>query len=449
MFRLARRHTSIMAKRVYRKKGPFVYKSYSKKPKHKWVAWRRRKEKLFKLCGLGAILISSLFLGVLLFSIISKGSSAFVKSQVLLPIEFSAEVLDPANTYDPDAIAKSDYLKIIRDSLTNIFPEAQSRTQMRELQGLISREAPHKLRNLVTSDISLIGTIQEVWLPVSSDVDIVSKSHLYELPEKRGRISDEQAKWIAELVAQGRMRRIFNQTFFSSGDSREPEQAGVMGSIIGSFFTIIVCIAAAFPLGVATAIYLEEFAPKNWFTDLIEININNLAAVPSIIFGLLGLSVYLNFLHLPRSSSLVGGLVLALLVLPVIVIATRNAIRAVPKSIRFAAAALGATPTQVAFHHTFIYALPGIMTGVILSIARALGETAPLLMIGMVAFVADVPGTFTDPATTLPVQVFLWANNPETGFIEKTSAAIIVLLAFLVIVNALAIYVRRRFEIKW
>jgi phosphate transport system permease protein len=195
--------------------------------------------------------------------------------------------------------------------------------------------------------------------------------------------------------------------------------------------------------------YLEEFAKENWLTDLVEININNLAAVPSIVFGLLGLSIYLNFFDLPRSSSLVGGLVLALLVLPIIVIATRNAIRAVPKSIRYAAAALGATPVQVAFHHTFIYALPGIMTGVILSIARALGETAPLLMIGMVAFVADTPSSLTDPATTLPVQVFLWSNNPETGFVEKTAAAIIVLLTFLVSINALAIYIRRRFEIKW
>ncbi|NCC21902.1 MAG: phosphate ABC transporter permease PstA [Alphaproteobacteria bacterium] len=448
MFRLGRQ-ARVAAKRVYRKKSPFVYKSYSKKAKHRWVARRRRREKHFRLRGLIAVLISAFFLAGLFWSIVSKGYTAFVKTQILLPVEFAADILDPQGIAEAALLAKGDYARILRDSLQEVFPEVTSRGQMRELQALVSREAPHKLRNRVLEDPSIIGTAQDIWLPVSSDVDIVFKSRLYQLPEKRGRISEEQAAWITELAAQGRLRLIFNTTFFKSGDSREPEQAGVSGAIVGSFFTILVCIALAFPLGVATAMYLEEFAPQNWFTDLIEININNLAAVPSIIFGLLGLSVYLNFFDLPRSSSLVGGLVLALLVLPVIVIATRNAIRAVPKSIRFAAAALGATPTQVAFHHTFIYALPGIMTGVILSIARALGETAPLLMIGMVAFVADIPGSLTDPATTLPVQVFLWANSPETGFVEKTAAAIMVLLAFLVLVNALAIYVRRRFEIQW
>ena len=425
----------------YPKRSPVVYKAWSSKSKHKWLPRRRRQEKLFQLKGLIAILISSIFLIGLFWSIITNGYQAFVKTYVLLPIEFSEEIAGDQGS--------GDHMQIVRNALIEIFPEANSRSQIRSLQGLISRETPHILRKMIENDPSIIGQRQFLWLPVSSDVDILYKSHLYDLAERRGRMNDEQAAWITSLAAQKLLKRSFNSSFFTGGDSREPEQAGILGSMIGSFFTIFVCIAFAFPLGVATAMYLEEFAPENWFTDLIEININNLAAVPSIVFGLLGLSIYLNFFELPRSSSLVGGLVLALLVLPVIVIATRNAIRAVPKSIRYAAAALGATPIQVAFHHTFIYALPGIMTGVILSIARALGETAPLLMIGMVAFVADVPKAITDPATTLPVQVFLWSNNPETGFIEKTAAAIIVLLVFLVSINALAIYIRRRFEIKW
>ena len=295
----------------------------------------------------------------------------------------------------------------------------------------------------------MIGNIEEIWLPASSTVSVFYKQRLHEQSKRGGRVIPAEAAWITELAREGRMRLKINLPFFTRGDSREAERAGVLASTVGSFMTILVCIAMAFPLGVATAIYLEEFARKSWFTDFIEININNLAAVPSIIFGLLGLSIYLNLFGLPRSSSLVGGMVLALLILPVIVIATRNALQAVPPSIRYAAAALGATPTQVVFHHTFIYALPGIMTGVILSIARAFGETAPLLMIGMVAFIADVPKTFVDPASSLPVQVYLWANNPELGFVEKTAAAIMVLLSFMVLINLLAVYIRQRFEIKW
>ncbi len=432
------RRARIMMERVKRKKNPLIYKSWSKKRKHKWLARRQRQERRFRRRGFIAVLVSMLFLGALLVSIIMKGYTAFLKTRILLPVEFTAQ-----------AIEQDDYGLLIRNALQQIFPEAADPGKIRDLQALVSRMAVHRLRDMVKLDPALTGQKQEIWLPASSDVDILFKSRLYDLPDKRGRMSDEQAEWITDLAARDMLKLTFNTEFFTGADSREPEQAGVLGAVMGSFFTILVCIAFAFPLGVATAIYLEEFAPKNWLTDLVEININNLAAVPSIIFGLLGLSIYLNFFELPRSSSLVGGLVLAILILPVIVIATRNAVRAVPDSIRYAAAALGATPVQVAFHHTFIYALPGMMTGVILGIARALGETAPLLMIGMVAFITDIPQDLTDPAVTLPVQVFLWANNPETGFVEKTSAAIIVLLVFLVSINALAIYIRRRFEIKW
>ena len=329
------------------------------------------------------------------------------------------------------------------------FPDAEGRKEKRALFALVSRNTPHILKELVEKNPKLKGAKAEIWLPAASAVSIFYKQHLSEQSKRGGKIIPVQAAWVTEMARAGQMRLRFNRTFFKNGDSREAERAGVLVSTIGSFMTILVCIAMAFPLGVATAIYLEEFAPKNWFTDFIEININNLAAVPSIIFGLLGLSIYLNFFGLPRSSSLVGGMVLALLILPVIVIATRNALQAVPPSIRYAAAALGATQTQVVFHHTFIYALPGIMTGVILSVARAFGETAPLLMVGMVAFVADPPRTFVDPATTLPVQVYLWANNPELGFVEKTAAAIIVLLVLMALINLLAIHIRHRYEIKW
>ena len=451
MLEQAERHARIAIKRVQKKKNPFIFKSYSKKPKHVWLAKRHARERRFRFYGLMSIFISSLFLAGLGWSIFSNGLPAFTQTQIFLPVTFSADLLDPENTKDPEILRRGNYRQVLRDALHEIFPDVSERREKRSLYGMVSKSARYKLRNMVLDDPALVGQTIHLWLPASSDIDIFFKGQrkARAFDDSRYRINESQFSWIKVLTKKSLIRRSFNVSFFTNGDSRAPEQAGILGSAIGSFFTILVCILCAFPLGVATALYLEEFAPKNWFTDFIEININNLAAVPSIIFGLLGLSIYLNLFGLPRSSSFVGGLVLALLVLPVIVIATRNALRSVPKSIRFAAAAMGATPVQVAFHHTFLYALPGIMTGVILSIARALGETAPLLMIGMVAFVADIPKSMTDPATSLPVQVYLWSNNPEIGFVEKTSAAIIVLLFFLVLMNAAAIYIRRRFEIKW
>ena len=438
MIKLFERHTRIAVGRVKRKKSPFIYKAYSKKPKHKWLRKRNAQERRFKRTGLFCILIAFFFLISLIWNIFSNGYSAFTEAQINLPVEFNAELIE-----------QDSYRKIVQNALLELFPTVEDRKEKRELFSLVSRSAPHILKNIVEENPEAIGKKAMVWIPASSAVSLFYKQHLYEQAKRSGKISEAQTAWVTGLTRAQKMRLKFNAAFFKNGDSREAEQAGVLASTIGSFMTILVCIAMALPLGVATAIYLEEFARKSWFTDFIEININNLAAVPSIIFGLLGLSIYLNLFGLPRSSSLVGGMVLALLVLPVIVIATRNALQAVPPSIRYAAAALGATPTQVVFHHTLIYALPGIMTGVILSIARAFGESAPLLMIGMVAFIADVPKTLTDPATTLPVQVYLWANNPELGFVEKTAAAIMVLLTFMVLINLLAIYIRRRFEIKW
>ncbi|MCK5284929.1 MAG: phosphate ABC transporter permease PstA [Alphaproteobacteria bacterium] len=423
---------------VKKKKAPFTYKAYSKKPKHKWLKKRNAQERRFKRAGFIAILIAFLFLASLVWNVFSNGYSAFTEAQIRLPITFQA-----------DLVEERAYRKIVQNSLLEIFPNVKDRKEKRALFSLASRNAPHLLKELIETNPELIGNKEYIWIPTSSAVSIFYKQRLYEQAKRGGKITPSQTSWITELARSKNMQLKFNTAFFKNGDSREAEQAGVRASTIGSFLTILVCIAMAFPLGVATAVYLEEFAPKNWFTDFIEININNLAAVPAIIFGLLGLSIYLNMFGLPRSSSLVGGMILALLILPVIVIATRNALQAVPPSIRNAAAALGATPTQVVFHHTLIYALPGIMTGVILSISRAFGETAPLLMIGMVAFIADVPKTLTDPATTLPVQVYLWANNPELGFVEKTAAAIMILLIFMILINLLAIYIRRRFEIKW
>lgn len=438
MNNLFERHASIAGKRMKKKKSPFIHKAYSKKPKHRFLRQRKTKELIFQRMGLGAIIIAALFLVSLLWNVISNGATAFYEAQIHLPVTLDQELVD-----------QESYRKMILNSLLEQFPEAQSREEKRDLLTLMSRNAPYALKDFVQANPDKIGSKHEVWLATSSAVSVFMKHRLYKQVDRGGKVNARQAKWIMEMAHSGQLRLKFNAAFFTKGDSREAEDAGVLASTIGSFLTILVCILIALPLGIATALYLEEFAPKNWFTDIIEININNLAAVPSIIFGLLGLSVYLGIFGLPRSSSLVGGMVLALLILPVIVIATRNALRAVPSSVRFAAMALGATPVQVAFHHTFIYALPGIMTGIIISIARALGETAPLLMIGMVAFIVDVPHSFVDPATTLPVQVYLWANNPELGFVEKTAAAIMVLLGFMIIINLAAVYVRKKFEIKW
>jgi phosphate transport system permease protein len=271
----------------------------------------------------------------------------------------------------------------------------------------------------------------------------------YVTAEANRKISDREIAWLERLKEQGFIQRVVNWSFFTAGDSREPELAGIRGALVGSALTLLVTLTICLPLGVAAAIYLEEFAPKNRVTELIEVNINNLAAVPSIVFGLLGLAIFLNFFNLPRSAPVVGGLVLALLVLPTIIIASRAALKAVPPSIKEAALGVGASRQQAVFHHVLPLAMPGIMTGTIIGMAHALGETAPLLMIGMVAFIVEVPGSFTDAATVLPVQIFLWSDLPELAFRSKTAAAIIVLLAFLFAMNGVAIYLRGKFERRW
>ncbi len=314
----------------------------------------------------------------------------------------------------------------------------------------MSTGAAYKLKDMVTANPKIIGTRQKVWVPAASDVDMFMKNKTDRTAtQENRRLQDNQLTWLDSLQNQGKLVKQFNTTFFTAGDSREPEMAGILGGVKGTFLTLLITLTLAFPIGVAAAIYLEEFAPQNHWTDLIEVNINNLAAVPSIIFGLLGLAVFINFFGLPRSTPIVGGLVLALMALPTIIIAGRASLKSVPPSIREAALGIGASKMQTVTHHVLPLAMPGMLTGAIIGMAHALGETAPLLMIGMVAFIVDIPGAISDPAAVLPVQIYLWADSPERGFTEKTSAAIMVLLAFLMTMNSLAIYLRKRFEIKW
>lgn len=416
----------------------------------KRLARRHRADQRFRLYGIGAIVISVLFLGSLLFTIISDAYSAFWQTNIQVPVHFDQAMLDPQETKDPATIAKADFNPLVREGLKQLFPDVSGRAQVFQLYMLVSKGAAYTLRDMIVLHPEYLGTTQNIWLTASSDVDMFMKGRISrKTPSYVRRIKDAQIIWLDKLKADGAMKFVFNTTFFTAADSREPELAGIRGSFTGSILTVFVCILLAFPLGVLTAVYLEEFAPKNRLTELIEVNINNLAAVPSIVFGLLGLAVYLSFFGLPRSAPLVGGLTLALMVLPTIVITTRLALRAVPPSIRDGARAMGASPLQVVSHHILPLSIPGMMTGAILSIARALGETAPLLMIGMVAFIADIPKGFLDPATVLPVQIYLWADSPELAFVERTSAAILMLLLLLIGLNACAVFVRRKYERRW
>jgi phosphate transport system permease protein len=405
---------------------------------------RYRAEKRFRLYGMAAIALSLVFLTVLFVSITANGYTAFqqtfIKLDIFLdPDEFSGQDLNSVN-----------YQAMVRQSLSGMFPEVTARQERRQLFGMVSTGAVFQLQDFVRKNQNQIGSVIQIWVPADDDVDMVIKGHIRrDLPEAERRVKDIQLSWIDRFQEQGRLEKRFNAIFFSAGDSREPELAGIRGAVTGSFFTLIITLLLSFPIGVATAVYLEEFAPKNRWTDIIEVNINNLAAVPSIVYGLLGLAVFLNFFGLPRSVPLVGGLVLTLMTLPTIIIASRAALKSVPPSIREAALGVGASKTQMVVHHVLPLALPGMLTGTIIGMAQALGETAPLLMIGMVAFIVDIPGGFTDPATVLPVQIFLWADSPERAFLERTSAAIMVLLAFLVTMNALAVFLRKKFERRW
>ncbi len=410
---------------------------------------RHRAEQRFQFYGAAAIVLALVALAGLFYSVISKAYTAFGQTRIALEIDFDSAIIDPDGTRDPAVLAKADFGTLVKTAIHARFAGVKGRRDRRALRKLLSFGAPIQIREMVLDDPGLIGGRHVVWLPADDDVDMYMKGLVEGGSSSNARVSASQVEWIAALRRGGQIEQQFNTRFFTAGDSREPELAGIRGAVVGSFLSLLVCLVLTFPLGVLTAVYLEEFAPKNRWITLIEININNLAAVPSIVFGLLGLAVLLGFLGMPRSAPLVGGIVLALMTLPTVIIAARVALQAVPPSIREAALAIGASRIQVVWHHVLPVALPGTLTGTIIGMAQALGETAPLLMIGMVAFIVDVPGSFTDPATALPVQIYIWADSPERAFAERTAAAIMVLLAFLIVMNLGAILLRRRFERRW
>ena len=412
------------------------------------LAKRRRAENRFRAYGLASIVLGISFLVVLFTSIISNGYSAFLYTNVALDVHLDERMIDPEGSRQVKTLAHADYDEVIKPAILGLFPEVTERQSRRALIGFVGSSASIVIRDLVVNHPELIGTTQRVWLPVDDAVDMLAKHRMgneNELSE-RNKLT---LGWLETLTKNDRIKTVFNKEFLSRGDSREPETAGIWGAVSGSALTLLITVGLSLPIGIAAAIYLEEFAPRNRWTDLIEVNINNLAAVPSIVFGLLGLAVFINFFGLPRSSPLVGGLVLTLMTLPVMIIAGRSALKSVPPSVREAALGIGASPVQMVFDHVLPLAMPGMLTGAIIGTARALGESAPLLMIGMVAFIVDVPTSITSPATVLPVQIYLWADSPERAFTERTSAAIIVLLAFLITMNGLAVYLRRRYERRW
>lgn len=407
---------------------------------------RHRAERRFQLygkCAIGLALLTLLFLAV---TIAGRGYKGFLHTEIMLNLN-----IDPAAMGRNEASWKhADVSPFIKNSLLATFPDITDRRDIRELVGLVSSGALQEIRDAIIADPRILQHPVALWVPASDKVDRAFKDNITaSVPANERRISDQQLRWLSDLKKQSRVRLRWNPYFFTSTDSRDPEMAGFMGSIVGSVLTLLACMLMAFPIGVMAAIYLEEFASKNRITSFIELNINNLAAVPSIVFGLLGLSVYINLLGIPRSASVVGGLTLALLIMPTIIIATRASLRAIPDSIRDAARGLGASPLQVVMHHTLPLAIPGITTGSIIGLARAIGETAPLLMIGMVAFIAYIPHTPVDPATAMPVQIYLWATSPEESFVEKTNAGILVLLVAMTIINSIAMYIRRRYEHRW
>ena len=406
---------------------------------------RHRAEKRFRLYGIGAIAMGLLFVVLLFGSIAVSGAGAFWQTQINLNIHYDPEVLDTEN------LATANYGKLVKDAIYAEFPEVTKRKEKRELRRMVSVGADVMIQKIVTADPSVIGSTRSVWLPMDDIFDTLFKSGFGRGDPKSGKrlISPNQLAWFDSMVSEGKIESRFNTIFFTAGDSREPELAGLRGALMGSLFTIVVALVISFPVGVAAACYLEEFAPKNRLTDIIEVNINNLAAVPSVVFGLLGLAVFINFFGLPRSVPLVGGMVLSLMTIPTIIIASRAALRAIPPSIREGALAMGASKTQTVMQEVVPLAMPGMLTGTIIGVAQALGETAPLLMIGMVAFIVDVPSGPLDPSTVLPVQVFLWADSPERAFLEKTSGAILILLTFLITMNIFAVWLRRRFETRW
>lgn len=404
---------------------------------------RRRNAADFRLriYGLVAISTATVLLGILLATLVLGGYQAFVQTHIRVTFPISAENVDPA---DP---SEGNYRAVVSQAMTSLLPAVDTPAEAREIAKILTNNTQFFVRDAVVRDPSVIGGSITLDIPAADIFDQLNKGAVDRTsPEGQRRVDDQQIAWFDDLVSQGLVSTPFNWALIFNADSRFPEIAGLSGAIVGTFYAILVCFAISFPTGIAAAVYLEEFAPKNRWTDLVEVNINNLAAVPSIIFGLLGLAIFIQTFGLPRSAPIVGGLVLALMALPTIIIVTRNALKAVPPSIREAGYGMGASKQQVILHHVLPQALPGIMTGTILALAHALGETAPLLLIGMNAFITSPPGGIMEASTALPTQIYIWADSPERGFVARTSAGILVLLAFLFVMNGLAIYLRSRLQ---
>ena len=411
---------------------------------------RRAAEARFRFAGMAAVAVALTALCILIGSIVHEGYRAFWTHEMHVEVFLDPEVIDPAGTRAEADLRGANYDLLVAKGLIKQLGLPGDRSTRRAVQDLISQELGFQLLNRVVANPKLLGTTVTVNGPVDDTADMYYKDYFgHDTPEADRLLDNQQLEYLDKLRQSGAVKPVFNSYLFTHSDSTQPEVAGLWGAIVGSVMMLSITALLAVPLGVAAAVYLEEYAPRNRWTDLIEVNINNLAAVPSIVFGLLGLAVFINLFGLPRSAPLVGGLVLALMCLPTVIISTRVSLKSVSPSVRQAALALGASRTQATFHHVLPLAAPGILTGVIISMAHALGETAPLLMIGMVSFVPSAPESIMQPSTVLPVQVYIWENASERAFRERTAAAILVLLVFMIVMNALAVYLRRRFERRW
>lgn len=418
------------------------------------VRKRYAAEKRFRFYGMAMITVAIFFLAALFYTIVSGGLQGFQTTSIKVQVPLTAENLGVEQGATPEQLRDISGFKLTRLARAALHTQLgiaeAERPVTAQADKLLSNGIDTQLRKIMEDDPSIVGSTVDVWLLAHGTVDPFVKGQIdRNLPEERRLLNDQQLAWVDQLEKEGRLALKFNSGLFTNGASADPELAGIAVALIGSLFIMILVVAAALPIGVGAAVYLEEFAPRNKFTDLVEVNINNLAAVPSIVFGILGLAIFINFMHLPRSAPIVGGLVLSLMTLPTVIIATRAALGAVPPSIKEAALGVGASKMQAVFHHVLPLAMPGILTGLIIGLARALGETAPLIMIGMVAAVFEVPSSPFDPATALPVQIYMWSGMPERGFVALTSAAIIILLVFLLTMNATAVVLRKRFERRW
>ena len=410
---------------------------------------RQTKERNFKFFGIFAVALAIAFLAILLISICSKGLPGFFQYYATFEVELTRERIDPRGDMSDQSLFEGEAKKIINEAVLE-FTGAKKRNERKAARSLLSNGSDLRLVNFVQKNTDKLNSIQKIKFALDDDADSFFRGYIKkETPEKQRRLNDIEINYLEKMNEAGIITYEISDYLFFGSASRNAEIAGIKGAFIGSMLTLAVCFLIAFPLGVATAVYLEEFAPKNKFTELIEININNLAAVPSVVFGILGLAIFINLFGMPRSIPLIGGLVLALMTLPTIIISSRAAIKAVPPSIRDGALAIGASKMQATMHHVVPLAIPGMLTGTIIGMAQALGETAPLLMIGMVAFIVDIPGSITDPGTVLPVQIFMWADFAERMFVHKTSAAIMILLLFLMIMNGGAVWLRRKLERRW